>query len=151
MQAYKRLCANRNSLLPHLREDASIQPPFAADQITEHALRHESQRILSESTGHTRNIYELGIDRSVTNLDNWVVRWLLWHIILLGSSDPQFRRRADIEPTALPSVPTIDAKPTVLDHDSNSESAPLLRQLWLEFEGDQGLSAPPLLLASEGG
>ncbi|KAF2484829.1 hypothetical protein BDY17DRAFT_321728 [Neohortaea acidophila] len=95
-QGCQRICYDRSCLLPYLRNDASIRPPFICTQITEGALHAEARRIYRTSHPDIQRIYDLGGDEgsasrgaggdgSNREQENWVIRWLLWRTLLAGA------------------------------------------------------------------
>lgn len=101
-QACQRISQNRNSLLPSLRDNTSIQPPFEISQITEHVVLHESYRLFVESTGQLRRKYFLGMDHRGNQIENWVTRWLLCHVISQRSTLLQGFQNKDAETVVSP-------------------------------------------------
>lgn len=75
----QRLCSTRESLLPYLRSDRAIKPPYTITQISEEAIHREGLRILEAASAETSILYKLG-DTGNRSEDNWVVRWVLWHV-----------------------------------------------------------------------
>lgn len=67
--------------------DDSIRPPYAATQITEGALQQEIDRIYALAASNTRPVYDQGVGTANAGAGNWVVRWLLWHMLLHGAQE----------------------------------------------------------------
>lgn len=76
---WERSKANRDSLLPHLRNDPRVVPPYAYGQIDEDAIQAEVVRIRRDASPETRFIYNVGCDYEGDREENWIIRWLLWH------------------------------------------------------------------------
>lgn len=85
-RGYERLCNDGNSILPHLRKDSSVRPPYTVTQITESALRRETQRIHRLANEDTSQIYDIGVAPVRADEGSWVVRWLLWNTIKMGGN-----------------------------------------------------------------
>lgn len=81
---YKRLCQDRACLLPYLQSDVSVRPPYAATQISEAALRREIDRIHASAVDETKVHYDRGMAEGAASVGSWVVRWLLWYMLLHG-------------------------------------------------------------------
>ncbi|KAJ9618672.1 hypothetical protein H2203_008876 [Taxawa tesnikishii (nom. ined.)] len=93
-----RINEDRNSLLPELRGNPAIKPPFTNSQVTATAMHRETLRIYREAGAKTKPYYDLGHDRSGLNEENWIIKWLLWHVFRYR--DSRNRNRA---PAASPS------------------------------------------------
>lgn len=83
---------NPNALLPHLRNDSAIQPPYSNSQISETALYHEIMRIYENARPETKVYYNLGHDTEGVAPENWVIRWMLWHVFRYRDSRNRNRR-----------------------------------------------------------
>ncbi|KAI5273942.1 hypothetical protein E4T47_02919 [Aureobasidium subglaciale] len=80
----ERILSDSNSLLPQLRGDPNIRPPYSNIQICESAIHNEILRIFREASSETKPMYEKGHDRDSFNEENWIIRWMLCetHILL---------------------------------------------------------------------
>ena len=65
--------------MPELRGTA-IEPPYSHAHISETYIHREILRIYGEARRETRAIYDLGHDRDRIEEENWVIRWMLWHV-----------------------------------------------------------------------
>ncbi|CAD0113846.1 unnamed protein product, partial [Aureobasidium uvarum] len=73
----ERILISPNSLLPQLRGDPSVQPPYSNVQICESAVHNEILRIYREASPETKPVYEKGHDTESFNEENWIIRWML--------------------------------------------------------------------------
>lgn len=97
-RGYERLCHDRDSILPHLRNDPSIRTPYTVTQITESALRREIRRIHTISKQNTSRIYDTGLVLGRADEGSWVVRWLLWNAMKTGGNrDVDYQKDKPLE------------------------------------------------------
>jgi len=75
-----RIAASPEALIPSLRNDPTIEPPYSNSQIDELAIQREVFRIYNYARPETRPFYDLGMDMDRRIADNWVIRWMLWHV-----------------------------------------------------------------------
>jgi hypothetical protein len=75
----KRLTDNRDALVPDLR-NTGLEPPYSHAHISETYIHREIIRIYNNARRETRTIYDLGHDRERVEEENWVIRWMLWHV-----------------------------------------------------------------------
>lgn len=85
---------DRNALLPSLRNDASVQPPYSVSQITETAMHRELLSIYENAGPETRPYYDLAHDTDPVAQENWVCRWVLWHVFRNRDQRKKSRSRA---------------------------------------------------------
>ena len=74
------MSANPNSLLPRLINDPNVKPPYSNTQISEAAMHRETLYIFETARPETRHIYERGHYIEGGNEENWIIKWLLWHV-----------------------------------------------------------------------
>lgn len=74
------LSSDRSNLTSEARADARVQPPFSSSQMTETALHNEVLAIWRNAGPETRSIYDRGAYMDGQNVDNWIIRWVLWHV-----------------------------------------------------------------------
>ncbi|EMC98115.1 hypothetical protein BAUCODRAFT_46353, partial [Baudoinia panamericana UAMH 10762] len=79
VEGRRRLTERPESLLPELR-NSNIEPPYSHAHVSETALHREILRIYHHARRETRIIYELGRDTDRVEEENWVIRWMLWHV-----------------------------------------------------------------------
>lgn len=65
---------NRGALKPQY---ASDPPPFSANQFSEMAFINAVKTIVRSAGAQTRPLYERG---AVQGQQNWVARWILYHV-----------------------------------------------------------------------
>ncbi|KAK5163031.1 uncharacterized protein LTR77_010965 [Saxophila tyrrhenica] len=76
----ERLAAKTESLAPQFQDDPTVEPPYSSSQISETAIHRQILSIYAEARPETKVIYDLGRDTAGTEEDNWVIRWMLWHV-----------------------------------------------------------------------
>ena len=72
------VCHGRSILRSGVDSDA--MPPYSPAQIQETATHSEILKIYDTAKPETRMYYDLGHDTAPIAPENWVVRWLLWHV-----------------------------------------------------------------------
>ncbi|SMQ51314.1 unnamed protein product [Zymoseptoria tritici ST99CH_1A5] len=77
---WKRMTATRESLASQYKNDLSIQAPYTFNQIDERVIQLEILAIHRRARSQTRLIYDLGRDFYDGHEENWIIRWLLWHV-----------------------------------------------------------------------
>ncbi|EME38351.1 hypothetical protein DOTSEDRAFT_181475 [Dothistroma septosporum NZE10] len=80
VDGWTRMTASREALIPQLQNDSTIEPPYTFGQIDEAAMHAEVWRIYTNARKDTRIMYDLGLDRDGDHDENWIIRWLLWHV-----------------------------------------------------------------------
>lgn len=75
-----RMSANPRSLLPQLIDDPKVKPPYSNTQISEAAMHRETLYIYQIARPETRPIYERGHYTEGGTEENWIIKWLLWHV-----------------------------------------------------------------------
>ena len=68
------------SLIPQLANDPNVRPPYSNTQISDTAMHHETLYIYYHSRNETRRYYDLGHYTEGENEENWIIKWLLWHV-----------------------------------------------------------------------
>lgn len=78
-----------------LRDDSdqNAQPPFGNAQINETAIHLEILKIYQLSSPETRIYYDKGRDTEGVEEENWVIRWLLWHVFRYRDNRNKNRRQ----------------------------------------------------------
>lgn len=71
---------DEESLVPELRGNATIEPPYSHAHVSETAVHREILRIYRHARRETRAVYDLGRDTDRVEEENWVIRWMLWHV-----------------------------------------------------------------------
>ena len=82
------------SLAPQYRDDPAVEPPYSNAQISETAIHREILRIYQLARRETRPIYDLGRDTDRLEEENWVIRWMLWHVFRYRDNRNKNRRTA---------------------------------------------------------
>ncbi|KAK3045169.1 hypothetical protein LTS18_014411 [Coniosporium uncinatum] len=76
----ERTSQNPDNLTPACRQDPNNAPPYSSSQISETAKYREVVNIYNLASPETKPFYDAGVYQDGTNWDNWVIRWLLWHV-----------------------------------------------------------------------
>ena len=113
------MTATPDSLAPQFRDDPTVEPPYSNAQISETAIHREILRIYQSARRETKVIYDLGRDTDRVEEENWVIRWMLWHVFRYRDNRNKNRRavspsdgdsggapspeRSGISPTSQPS------------------------------------------------
>ncbi|KAG8627595.1 hypothetical protein KVT40_005078 [Elsinoe batatas] len=74
------MSASPTSLLPHLLHDPTVKPPYSNTQISESAMHQETIYIYRTARPETRVFYERGHYMEGDAEENWIIKWLLWHV-----------------------------------------------------------------------
>lgn len=80
MAARQDMCQGRSALLPDLRCDPSVQPPYFISQISETAMHRTIQEVYRNASRETRAIYDKARSAHGDQEENWIIRWMLWHV-----------------------------------------------------------------------
>ncbi|PNS20908.1 hypothetical protein CAC42_2839 [Sphaceloma murrayae] len=75
-----RMSASPSSLLPQLINDPNVKPPYSNTQISEAAMHRETLYIYRTARPETRVYYERGHYLEGDTEENWIIKWLLWHV-----------------------------------------------------------------------
>lgn len=79
VEGRRRLTEDKEALLPELR-NTGLEPPYSHAHVTETAIHREILRIYQRARPETRQVYDLGRDLERLEEENWVIRWMLWHV-----------------------------------------------------------------------
>ena len=79
VEGRRRLTEDKEALLPELR-NTGLEPPYSHAHVTETAIHREILRIYQRARPETRQVYDLGRDLERVEEENWVIRWMLWHV-----------------------------------------------------------------------
>ncbi|EGP88874.1 uncharacterized protein MYCGRDRAFT_28904, partial [Zymoseptoria tritici IPO323] len=74
------------------RGNTSVEPPYSNAQISETVTHREILRIYRMARPETRVVYDLGRDTARLEEENWVIRWMLWHVFRYRDSRNKNRR-----------------------------------------------------------
>jgi hypothetical protein len=75
------LANERSSLLPHLKNDKSVQAPFFRTQIDYLAFLREARNIYANAGPLTQAFYDSAETQSKSKNANCVIKWLLWQTL----------------------------------------------------------------------
>lgn len=108
--------------MPNVLRDASeqsgAQPPFSNAQLNEAATHREILNIYQHARPETRMFYDMGRDTDGLDEENWVIRWLLWHVFRYRDNRNKNRRHGS------PSGPQ---SPSSSEHSSSEiQASPLV-------------------------
>lgn len=87
--------------LPNILRDGSEQsakPPFSNAQLNETATHREILNIYEHARPETRMFYDMGRDTDGLEEENWVIRWLLWHVFRYRDNRNKNRRHGSPGP-----------------------------------------------------
>ena len=99
VEGRRRLTASADSLAPQFKDDPSVAPPYSNAQISETAIHREILRIYDFARRETKPVYDLGRDIDRVEEENWVIRWMLWHVFRYRDSRNRNRRTTSPSPT----------------------------------------------------
>ncbi|KAF2765875.1 hypothetical protein EJ03DRAFT_318687 [Teratosphaeria nubilosa] len=91
VEGRRRLTEDQNALLSELRH-TNIEPPYSHAHVTETAIHREIMRIYHLARPLTRQVYDLGRDTERVEEENWVIRWMLWHVFRYRDNRNRNRR-----------------------------------------------------------
>lgn len=80
LKARQEMTAGRSALSPDLQRDPAVQPPFSISQISETAMHRAMQDIYTKASPQTRGYYERAWIITGSAPENWIIRWMLWHV-----------------------------------------------------------------------
>lgn len=69
-----------SSLIPQLANDPTVKPPYSNTQISETAMHRETLNIYRIARPETREFYDRGHYVEGETEENWIIKWLLWHV-----------------------------------------------------------------------
>jgi hypothetical protein len=85
-----------------LRDDGAqnLQPPFSNAQLNESATHREILNIYQHAKPETKPLYDMGRDTQGLEEENWVIRWLLWHVFRYRDNRNKNRRQGSPAPSS---------------------------------------------------
>lgn len=83
---------SQDVLVPSLRGNTAVEPPYSNAQISETVTHREILRIYRMARPETKVVYDLGRDTDRVEEENWVIRWMLWHVFRYRDSRNRNRR-----------------------------------------------------------
>jgi hypothetical protein len=115
------MCEEKSNLTDEAQKDPTLTKPYAVHMLSEEAQYKEVQNIFATASPDTRAVYELGQyndglgpfgDRQGL-LDNWIIRWCLWHVFRYRDDRNRHRDRAQAAAIVVelqnPTAQTLDA------------------------------------------
>lgn len=60
--------------------DPTIHPPYTWDNLQETARHRTILEIYRHARPETRTVYDLGHYTQGPNEENWIIKWMLWHV-----------------------------------------------------------------------
>lgn len=69
-----------------------MEPPYSHAHVSETAIHREILRIYRDARAETRVVYNLGRDTERVEEENWVIRWMLWHVFRYRDNRNRNRR-----------------------------------------------------------
>jgi len=90
--------AGRNRIMstPNILRNNSVQnaqPPYSNSQVSETAVHREILNIYQRARPETKYFYDKGRDTQGLEEENWVIRWLLWHVFRYRDNRNKNRRQ----------------------------------------------------------
>ncbi|KAF2089328.1 hypothetical protein K490DRAFT_63465 [Saccharata proteae CBS 121410] len=76
----RRTSQDSSNLVPQCQNDRNVHPPYSSNQITETAMHREVLNVYYSASQYTKPYYDLAHYVDGRNEDNWIIRWLLWHV-----------------------------------------------------------------------
>lgn len=86
---------------PDILRDENAQnvlPPFSNAQLNETATHREILNIYQHARPETKRYYDMGRDTQGLEEENWVIRWLLWHVFRYRDNRNKNRRQGSPDP-----------------------------------------------------
>lgn len=122
---------SQDVLVPSLR-NASVEPPYSNAQISETVTHREILRIYRIARPETRVVYDLGRDTDRVEEENWVIRWMLWHVFRYRDSRNRNRRIVSPSPERAAARPSTASLASSSGHASHHRHGPckLLDGTW---------------------
>ena len=74
--------------------DTGLEPPYSHAHVSETAIHREILRIYQRARAETKQVYDLGRDMDRVEEENWVIRWMLWHVFRYRDNRNRNRRAA---------------------------------------------------------
>lgn len=110
VEGRRRMTESQDVLVPSLRGKENVEPPYSNAQISETVTHREILRIYRMARPETKVVYDLGRDTDRVEEENWVIRWMLWHVFRYRDSRNRNRRHISPSPERLqPPHPSIAA------------------------------------------
>lgn len=81
---------------PNILRNNSVQnaqPPFSNSQVSETVVHREILNIYQRARPETKPYYDQGRDTQGLEEENWVIRWLLWHVFRYRDNRNKNRRQ----------------------------------------------------------
>jgi len=75
-----RITEDSNSLMPGLKNDPNVRPPYSVTQISDVAMHRETLYIYRHARPETRAQYDRGHYIEGGKEENWIIKWSLWHV-----------------------------------------------------------------------
>ena len=93
VEGRRRMTETRSALLPELRGGGTgVEPPYSHAHVSETAIHREILIIYQLARPETRRVYDLGRDTGRVEEENWIIRWMLWHVFRYRDNRNKFRR-----------------------------------------------------------
>jgi hypothetical protein len=76
----QKLSDSPSNLTIQSQRDPNIRPPYTWDNLQETARHRTIMDIYHSASFQTKQIYDLGHYNNGLNEENWIIKWLLWHV-----------------------------------------------------------------------
>ena len=90
MEGRKRVTDEADALAKQSRKGTDA--PYSHAHVNETAIHREILRIYQLARAETRGVYDLGRDTERVEEENWVIRWMLWHVFRYRDNRNRNRR-----------------------------------------------------------
>ena len=90
MEGRRRLTEDQDALQARMRN--ATEPPYSHAHVTETAIHREILRIYHYARPETKGVYDLGRDTERVEEENWIIRWMLWHVFRYRDNRNRNRR-----------------------------------------------------------
>lgn len=111
---------DRSILTTEARNDKSVQPPYSSHHISERAMKAETMRIFHSACPQTRAYYDLTHDRTGQTEENWLIKWMLWHVFRYRDSRNRGRRRKNPSQASSISDSALDQPESGIEDDNRT-------------------------------
>lgn len=90
VEGRRRMTESQGALVPDLK--TGVEPPYSHAHVSETAVHREILIIYQLARPETRRVYDLGRDTGRVEEENWIIRWMLWHVFRYRDNRNKCRR-----------------------------------------------------------
>ena len=73
-----------------------MKPPYSITHICDTVIHSEIKRIYQAATRVMKAVYDLAHDNDRGEEDNWVIRWMLWHVSRYRDKRNKYKRSVNL-------------------------------------------------------